>query len=67
MFKYHIDSPSICSIGYDDQSKVLEVTYHAKGTCQYRNVPIITYQRLSAAKNKQLYMTRFVDDNYLII
>ncbi|EPL9568158.1 KTSC domain-containing protein [Providencia rettgeri] len=67
MFKYHVDSPSICSIGYDEQSRVLEVTYHEKGTYQYKNVPIITYQRLSVAKNKQLYLERYVDGNYITI
>lgn len=67
MFKYSVDSPSISSIGYDHQSRVLEMTYHEKGTYQYKNVPTIIYQRLSIAKNKQSFIDRYVDGNYITI
>ncbi|MEY1580271.1 KTSC domain-containing protein [Providencia manganoxydans] len=67
MFRYHVNSPSICSIGYDNQAKVLGINYHKKGSYQYRNVPLIVYQRLSVAKNKELYVEKNIDNSYMAI
>lgn len=65
MFKYHVNSCSISAIGYDEQSRTLEIDYIKKGTYQYLNVPFIISQRLMVAKNKQSYINRCIDGAYM--
>ncbi|GAB1439189.1 hypothetical protein MASR2M36_19540 [Providencia sp.] len=67
MFKYRVDSPNISSIGYDGEAKVLEINYSSERICRYRNVPLVTYQRLSVAKNKERYIERYINDSYMKI
>ncbi|OAT37424.1 KTSC domain-containing protein [Proteus myxofaciens] len=64
MVTYFLNTPDIDSIGYDEQSKILEIGYRIDGTHQYKEVPFIIYQRLTVAKNKQHYIKRHIDNIY---
>ncbi|HGN1705377.1 TPA: KTSC domain-containing protein [Providencia rettgeri] len=67
MFKYRVESPNIYSIGYDSETKLLEIDYNSGRICRYQNVPLIDYQRLSAARNKENYVDRYIRDSYIQI
>ncbi|VFS54161.1 Uncharacterised protein [Moellerella wisconsensis] len=67
MFKHHVNSPNIYTIGYDNETKVLEINFISNRTIKYINVPLINYQRLTVAKDKEHYIEKYINNKYLKI
>ncbi|WP_409277875.1 KTSC domain-containing protein [Providencia rustigianii] len=62
-----MDSTIIHLIDYNHEKKTLKISYHRKGTYQYKNVPYIEYQRLVVAKDKQQHIDRYIIGKYISI
>lgn len=60
-----VTSSSVRSIGYDPQTKTMEVAYHGSGQVHaYHGVPFETHTRLMLAKSKGTYVTRNIVPHY---
>lgn len=61
MEKYQVNSTSIESVGYDSDSKVLELSFLVGQTHQFKEVPLEKFYQLMEAPSK----TTFVLNNIL--
>lgn len=60
-----VTSSSVRSIGYDPQTKTLEVAYHGSGQVHaYHGVPFETHTRLMLAKSKGTFIHRNIVPHY---
>lgn len=46
MKRHTVDSSEIISVGYDQDTKILEIEFHGNRIYQYKNVPEDIYGRL---------------------
>lgn len=60
MIREQVRSSNIRSIGYDNESRTLEVEFHSGGIYQYFNVPEAVYSGLMSASSHGSYFYRNV-------
>lgn len=51
-----VDSSDVASVGYDEETQELEVTFHKTGTYTYLDVPPQKFAELMAAPSKGRYI-----------
>lgn len=59
-----VRSSNIQSIGYDDDSRVLEVEFNSGGIYQYSHVNKEVYLRLMKVSSKGTFFAENIKDNY---
>jgi hypothetical protein len=64
MIRIPIRSSNIRSVGYDENSRVLEVEFTSGGIYQYHNVPDHRYASLVRAGSKGEYFHGYIRNNY---
>ena len=64
MEKYNVDSSNVASIGYDDKSQTLEVTFHSGSTYQYFDVPSLVFENFRNAESKGKFLHRKIKNIY---
>lgn len=60
MNRIPVVSSNLCSVGYDETSKMLEVEFHDSRVYQYFDVPALIYHGLMAASSHGSYLDRYV-------
>lgn len=60
MQRISVVSSNLASVGYDAQSRTLEVQFKAGSIYQYADVPEPLYRGLMTAPSKGSYLDRFV-------
>lgn len=61
-----IESTSIRSVGYDEATKTLEVTFRSGLTYQYKGVPEATFRSLVTAESAGKYFAQNIKDEYAV-
>jgi len=64
MIRQTVRSSNIHSIGYDIESKVLEIEFRTGGIYQYFNVPESIYNALISAPSHGSYFHRHIKGRY---
>ncbi len=64
MNRTSVRSSNIRSVGYDQETRVLEIEFHDGGVYQYSNVPETLYQGLMQAVSKGSYFHNRIKDRY---
>lgn len=64
MVRQNVSSTNIHSIGYEPDSKILEIEFHAGGIYQYFNVPKTIYDALMNASSHASYFHRHIKEQY---
>ncbi len=64
MVWHRVKSSMISAFGYDENERVLEVTFNRTGVYQYFDVPVDVYQGLLYADSKGRYMRDCVIDMF---
>ena len=64
MMRVPVRSSNIKSIGYDEETKVLEVEFHDGSVYQYYSVPASVHQGLMAAASHGNYFHKHIRDEY---
>ncbi|MBM3118253.1 MAG: KTSC domain-containing protein [Chloroflexi bacterium] len=64
MKRESVSSSNISSIGYDSESRTLEIEFHSGGVYQYFDVPQSIYDELMHASSHGSYFHRYVKDRY---
>ncbi len=64
MVRQNVSSTNIRSIGYDVDSKILEIEFHAGGVYQYFNVPQTIYSSLMGASSHGSYFHKYIKGKY---
>ena len=64
MNRQHVSSSNIRSIGYDPESKTLEIEFHSGGIYQYFNAPESIYNALMSASSHGSYFHRHIKDQF---
>ncbi len=64
MNRQSVSSSYISSIGYDPESKTLEIEFHSRGVFQYFNVTESIYSALMSASSHGSYFHRYIKDPY---
>ena len=64
MTRQSVSSSNISSIGYDSNSKILEIEFHSGSVYQYYNVPENIYISLMNASSHGQYFHQFIRGNY---
>lgn len=59
-----VSSSNIRSIGYDHNSKKLEIEFHSGGIYQYFNVPLEIYEELMSRPSHGKYFHRNIKNKY---
>lgn len=59
-----VASSNIRSVGYDSQTKTLEVEFHSGGVYQYANVPEVVHNSLLMSNSKGAYFHDHIKDRY---
>jgi len=60
MNREYVQSTNLVSVGYDFESKTLEVEFHSSGIYQYFNVPKEHYAGLMNADSHGQYFDRYI-------
>jgi len=60
MDRVRVSSSNLRSVGYDEQSAVLEVEFHSGGVYQYSGVPRSTFEALMRAASKGAYLDAYI-------
>ena len=55
-----VSSSNISSIGYDEDSRTLEIEFHSGSIYQYFDVPLNIYQELMSAGSKGQYFAAHI-------
>jgi hypothetical protein len=55
MIRKSVISSDIRSIGYDDETRILEIEFHSGGIYQYYSVPRVVYEGLMNASSHGKY------------
>jgi hypothetical protein len=66
MERVHVDSSAIATIGYDLDSRVLEVEFRSKRIYRYAGVPPEAVEALLTAKSIGAYFNRRIKPRYRI-
>lgn len=64
MDRIRVRSSNISSIGYEANSRTLEVEFHSGSIYQYNRVPESVYEALMDARSHGAYFNDQVRDNY---
>jgi hypothetical protein len=64
MIRERVQSSNLKSVGYDAESKTLEVEFHDGGVYQYFNVPAVVHRDLLHAPSIGKYFAFFIKDAY---
>ncbi|MBD9165871.1 MAG: KTSC domain-containing protein [Parabacteroides johnsonii] len=64
MNRNYVSSSNLRSVGYDQDSRILEVQFHNGHVYQYRGVPLSVYSSLMSASSKGQYFNGFIRDRY---
>lgn len=64
MIRQPVSSTDIRSIGYEPESKILEIEFHSGGIYQYFGVPASVYQGLMSAASHGKYFHQHVKNVY---
>lgn len=64
MTRVPVASSDIRSVGYDEESEVLEIEFHSGGIYQYSVVPESVYAGLMSAPSHGSYFHRHIKDKY---
>ena len=67
MDRIRVSSSNIHYVGYDPNSKVLEVEFHSGSTYQYSGVPEHEYLGLLNSSSKGRYLNTYIKDAYTYI
>ena len=59
-----VRSGNICAVGYEPETRTLEVEFHGGGVYQYSGVPETVYQGLMRAASKGSYFHDHIKDRY---
>ena len=59
-----VSSSNISSVGYDPDSRTLEVAFHKSGTYAYSDVPQAEYDALMAAPSHGKYFSSNIKPRY---
>lgn len=59
-----VSSSDLASVGYDENSHILEIEFLRGGIYQYSGVPKNIYEGLMSASSKGKYFHRYIRDNY---
>lgn len=64
MNRQFVQSSDLQSIGYDQNTNVLEVEFHSGGIYQYFKVPEFVYLALVSATSKGTYFHKNIKERY---
>jgi hypothetical protein len=64
MIRQTVSSSNISSIGYDPESRTLEIEFHNGGVYQYFNVPESIYNALMSAPSHGSYFHHYIKGQY---
>lgn len=64
MNRQQVISSNIRSVGYDGESRTLEIEFHTGGIYQYFDVPESVYKSLMSASSLGSYFYRYIRDRY---
>ncbi|MBU7037634.1 MAG: KTSC domain-containing protein [Theionarchaea archaeon] len=64
MIRKPVSSSNLRSVGYDSESRILEVEFQGGGIYQYFDVPESTYDALMSAPSHGSYFHRHVRNRY---
>ncbi len=64
MIRQPVSSSNISSIGYDPESRTLEIEFHSGGVYQYFNVPESIYNALMSASSQGSYFHHYIKGQY---
>ena len=64
MDRQPVNSSDICSVGYDAESRILEIEFHSGGIYHYAKVPEKLYRGLMQASSKGSYFHRNIRERY---
>jgi hypothetical protein len=64
MQRIPVSSSNITSIGYAEDSKILEIEFHNGGVYQYFNVPKSVYEELMSADSHGKYLNATIKPTY---
>ena len=53
----------MCSVGYDDRSRILEIEFQSGEVYQYLDVPVTIHEQLQSAKSKGQYFNSEIRDD----
>jgi hypothetical protein len=59
-----VRSSSIRSIGYDPETRVLEIEFHRRGTYRYFGVPDLIYRGLMHSSSKGAYFNTAISERF---
>jgi len=59
-----VESSNLKSVGYDPDTKILEIEFHHGGVYQYFDVPENTHFELMSASSKGKYFHKFIKNVY---
>jgi hypothetical protein len=59
-----VDSSNIASVGYDNETEVLEVEFHHGGVYQYADVPQTLYAAMMASRSVGHYFATQIKDHF---
>lgn len=62
--RIHVVSSNLNSVGYDPNTKILEIEFHDGGIYQYNNVPPHIYDGLMSASSKGSYHHSHIKNSY---
>lgn len=57
-------SSELKSVGYDHDTRMLEIDFHTGGIYQYADVPLNQFRQLMAAQSKGRYFNRNIRTKY---
>lgn len=64
MERQSVSSSNLHSVGYDQESAVLEIKFKEGGVYQYSGVPLDRYERLMSASSKGSYFASYIKNSY---
>ena len=64
MDRRRVASSSIRSIGYDAETKILEIEFRRGGTYRYHDVPELVYRRLMASPSKGAFFNSSIAERF---
>lgn len=64
MIRHPVISSNLSSVGYDEQTGILEIAFNSGGVYQYFNVPAGVYQSLMTATSKGTYHHYNIKNHY---
>ena len=60
MEREHVNSSNLESVGYDPETKTLEIAFLNRGIYQYSGIPVSVYQGLMSAPPHGQYFDQYI-------